>query len=128
MVESAIIFPLVILAAISLVYLFISIYSQLCFQANMHILLRQEVAAANDLTTIVINDAYERDKYRQIAENESIEFSTGMKFITRYLESSKTKNYSGGGLTVGNKYERKFYGRYYVLNEANIVRNTGIVY
>lgn len=128
MVESAIIFPFVILAAISLLYLFINIYSQLCLQANMHIMLRAEAGNRNEVTSVSIVDAYERDEIRKIAEYESFELNTGRFFITEYIETSKVKKYSGGGLTADKQYEREFFGRYYVIDEAVIARGVGVIY
>ena len=128
MVESAIILPFVILAAITLVYLFINIYSQLCLQANMHIALRAEAGERNGLTTVSIQDAYERDEIRSYAENESFEFDTGRLFITQYIEGSKIKRYRGGGLTARMQFERKFNGRYYLLDEALIVRGMDVIF
>ena len=122
MVESAIILPLVILTMISVVYLFINIYSQASLQANMHILLRHEVATANDLTSVAISDAYERDKYRQVAENKAIDIVEKKRFVNSYLEASTSMEYLGGGLTRGSVYKMKYYGRFYKIDEAKGVR------
>ena len=127
MVESAIIFPIVLLATISIVYLFINIYSQATLQANMHVLLRSEAGSEGDFLSAEIEDAYSRDKYRQNAESVSIEITKNKFFITEYLEANKSKTYRGGGLTVGNVYGMEYYGRVYLINESLIVRGMDII-
>ena len=127
MVESAIIFPLVILAAIAVIYLFINIYSQASLQANMHILIREEAGSQGDLLSVKIKDEYVRDKYRRNAESVSVEIVEKAMFGFKYFEASKSKKYLGGGLTAGKQYEMEYYGRYYAINESLIVRGKDLI-
>jgi hypothetical protein len=122
MVESAIFFPIAVLAAMAVLYLMINMYSQASLQAHLHVTVRREAAEEKENARVEILDAYARDRYRR--EAETVYFDTGKatRFCTEYIEASCEKRYFGGRLTDPNGFEMAYYGRSYAIDEAFRVR------
>jgi hypothetical protein len=110
MVEAAIFFPITIFAVMAVFTLLLNLYSQTALQAHMHLYVRAEAAAVGDRVNVRIGDAYVRDRYRQ--EAESVSFA---------LETEKSDGrvpYYWGERTDLRGFEREFFGRWYVIDEA----------
>ncbi|GHU67208.1 hypothetical protein AGMMS49983_18050 [Clostridia bacterium] len=126
MVEAAIFFPIAIFAVMAVFALMLNLYSQTSLQAHMHLYVRAEAAADGDRVSVMIEDAYVRDRYRSEAESISIETKEGRVFGAKMMEADRTLTYFGGRLTDPRGNEREFYGRWYVIDEAGYARIRGI--
>jgi hypothetical protein len=126
MVEAAIFFPLTIFAVMAVLALLLNLYSQTALQAHMHMFVRAEAAAAGDRVNVCIDDAYIRDRYRREAESVSVAAKEGHVYGAKMVEANRTLSYYGGRLTDPRGYEREFYGRWYVIDEAGYARIRGI--
>jgi hypothetical protein len=126
MVEAAIFFPITIFAVMAVLALLLNLYSQTALQAHMHMAVRAEAAADGDRVNVRIGDAYVRDRYRREAESVSIAMTDGSVYGTKMVEANRMLTYYGGRLTNPRGYEREFYGRWYVIDEAGHARIRGL--
>jgi hypothetical protein len=126
MVEAAIFFPIAIFAVMAVLALMLNLYSQTALQAHMHLFVRAEAASDGDRVNVRIGDAYVRDRYRAEAESVSVEAQNGSVYGAKTVEADRTKTYYGGRLTDPGGYEREFFGRWYVIDEAGYARMRGL--
>jgi len=125
MVGAAIFFPITIFAAMSLIYLFLNLYSQACLQSKMHLDVRKQAAEEGGRTTVYITDMsiYETDKYRSGAEASAPTQTKNEKSGSyQSISSSDTEDYYGNELTNPDSFRMEFGGSSYVINEAKCVR------
>jgi hypothetical protein len=118
MVEAAIFFPITIFAVMAVFTLLLNLYSQTSLQAHMHLYVRAEAAAVGDRTSVRIGDAYVRDRYRQEAESVSFALKEGHIFELETDEADGRVPYYWGLRSDLKAYEREFFGRWYVIDEA----------
>jgi len=124
MVEAAIFFPIAVLAAMAVILLMLSLYSQSCLQSNLHISLRAAAANETGKTSVKLSDAYLRDRYRRESERIAIypakkDGDGGIGFSL--LEASAAQRFYGNRLTNPLGYESRFWSEIYVLDEGKIV-------
>jgi hypothetical protein len=126
MVEAAIVFPLTIAAVMAVIYLMINLYSQTALQSSLHVELRGEAGDRTGLTERSLTDGSTRDKYRAAAESRSTEVKENGKIIHPYIYAEDEKYYRGNAM-VAQGVTRGTYGRYYLVNEAEFIRNLAMV-
>ena len=127
MVEAAIFFPITIFAVMAVFALLLNMYSQTSLQAKMHMEIRAEAVSDGDRVSVKVNDAYIRDRYRAEAEAVSIALNEGRVYGAKTVEANRTMTYYGGKLTDPRGYDRDYYGRWYVIDEAGYARLGGIL-
>jgi hypothetical protein len=127
MVEAAVVFPLVIASVAAIVYLMINLYSFTALRASLHIALRAEADAETGLTEAVIADGRVYDRYRLAAERRGISPEHRREGLLHpYVAAEEDKRYAGNAMIRGG-VTRTHFGRFYVLNEAGVVRNLSLV-
>ena len=125
MVEAAIIFPLVIAAVFTVIYIMINLYSHTTLQSSLHIELRGAEGLETGLTSRTLSDGAERDKYRaaneNIATNENIRvvIEANNQIIRPYVFTAPGKNYHGISL-FNSSVGRQYLFRYYLVNDVDI--------
>jgi hypothetical protein len=121
MVESAIYFPLIVLAVMFTIYMLINMYSMTALRANLHILVRSESAAKIGTTDIRTEDETS-DRYRRAAEANTVEMREGRQFAATYVEAESGSTYYGGRLTRRRGIRAECYGRAYLIDETDLAR------
>ena len=111
MVEAAIIFPLVIAAVITVIYISVGLYTSLALQTSMHLSMRQEAGELSD--TVERNFAVKEYEY----EKRKIYLRTAV------LMEENQRIGMGGLFRTNVKRQEK--GRAYIIDEAELVRLSG---
>ena len=121
-VEAAIIFPLVIAAVFTVIYIMISLYSHTTLQSSLHIALRGAEGLETGLTVRTLEDGTKRNKYRAANESKPIDVGVSHHIIHPYVFAETQKTY--GGAPIFNTFvDRQYAGRYYLVNDTGIIRN-----
>lgn len=126
MVEAAIVFPLVIGAAMALIYIMTNLYSFTALQSALHIELRGESGQATGTVGRELSDSGPRDRYRAAAERRSFSIEERKKLMRPYMETEYAATYSGNAM-IGRAAEKTAYGRYYLIDEAKLVRDKSMI-
>ena len=122
MVEAAIVLPIVIAAAITLIYLLINMYGVAVMNAAGHIELRQEAGVQKEISSLDNIEALcPKDRYGSAAWNESIETEQGGLLTESYLFLEREKSLGGRGL-LDHVTDKSFYGSYYMTDEVEYIR------
>ena len=126
MVEAAFIFPLVIAAVFTVIYILISLYSHTTLQSSLHIELRGAEGLETGLTDRELKDETERDKYRAANEGTHFDIEVNNQLIHPYVFAEARKTFRGTSV-FSALIERQYSGRYYLVNDAAVIRNTNLV-
>jgi hypothetical protein len=125
-VEAAVVLPLALAAAMAVVYLMINLYSFTALRSFLHVALRAEADAETGLTELVIADGRVYDRYRLAAERRGISAERRRSgLINPCVAAEEVKSYRGNAM-IRNGVKRTHFGRYYILDEAGIVRNLAL--
>jgi Flp pilus assembly protein TadG len=117
MVESAIIFPLIILAAMFTVYMTLNYYSECSLRSKLHTELRQRAAKETGNTQLRLTEAAAPDAFRAKAEKAAFKYRKGGGDRSAYLSADATASYTGGMLTIESRIKRSYKARYYIIDE-----------
>ncbi|MDR1068010.1 MAG: hypothetical protein LBL36_02045 [Clostridiales Family XIII bacterium] len=117
MVESAIVFPLIILSALFTISMMINYYSECSLRSKMHEELRDRAAAGTGTTELVLTEAGKPDIFRAKAESIDITYGEGGGTLSPYISADATERYTGGMLTRSGRIDRVYTARSYSIDE-----------
>jgi hypothetical protein len=119
MVESAIIFPLIILTAMFTVYMSLNYYSECSLRSKMHEELRAKSSDETGKTELRLTEAGKADKFRAKAENTAFKYREGGGMLSPWISADATTFYEGGMLTLKSRIKRSYTARSYIIDEGN---------
>ena len=108
-VESVMIFPLVVMSAVILIFIMIYFHTQICERVDMHIMLRAESG--------------------KLCENMFYQNDINSDF-TVYKEAHQIyskKRYESEGNLLLDKNSKEIYARKYLVDEVKYIRMTGVI-
>ncbi len=128
MVESAIIYPIVIAAVIALIYIVICTYMGCLIKANLNMELRRNVFASEYVGK---EGFYESnfspyDKYGKKAFSKKIKVSKLNIYGKQILYGTVSNTYSGNALILNNQ-RRIHESRVYVIDEKDYIRKVDMI-
>lgn len=118
MVESAIVFPLIILTAMFTVYMALNYYSECSLRAKMHEELRVRSSKETGKTELQMTEAGRPDAFRANAEKTAFTYREGGGVFGAYLSADATASYEGGMLTLKSRIKRAYTARSYIIDES----------
>jgi len=125
MIECAIYFPLIVLAAMAVFILMLNLYSDTAFQAHLHTEVRREAYFSGAGTVTILIDGEERDRYRKAMEDieiSTVEAHEGSLVDVPYVKAESGLRSYGNAMTDRDGYDMEYYGSSYILDEEKCVR------
>jgi hypothetical protein len=118
MVESAIVFPIIILAAMFTVYMTLNYYSECSLRSKLHEDVRDKSAQAAGKTEMAITETVKPDAFRAKAESVRAKYGSGVNLSAEYTTADASAYYEGGMLASGKRIERVYFARAYEIDEG----------
>ncbi|MDR0886060.1 MAG: hypothetical protein LBN22_06855 [Clostridiales Family XIII bacterium] len=98
MIESAIMYPIVILTMMALIYFSINEYACMSQKNDMHVKLRAQSYEDVGTVTSSMNASYIPDKYRQASESKTLDITKSSKLGADVYQASMTRQFMSGQL------------------------------
>jgi hypothetical protein len=118
MVESAIVFPIIILSAMFTVYMTLNYYSECSLRSKLHEDVRDKSAQVTGKTELEVSEAGKPDIFRAKAESARAEYGRGVGLAAEYTTVNASAYYEGGMLTSKKRIERVYSARAYEIDES----------
>jgi hypothetical protein len=118
MVESAIVFPIIILSAMFTVYMTLNYYSECSLRSKLHEDVRDKSAIAVGKTDMELIQAGKPDRFRAEAESIGAKYSSGGGLFDKYMQADASAHYDGGMFTLKKRIERIYSARAYEIDES----------
>lgn len=122
MVEAAIFYPIITLAAMFVIYTCINMYSMTALQARAHMVVRQAAGSEKGKVSAEASRDYEPDRYMAEAENKKIVISSGGGPLSKSMETMVSDSYEGGRLLGVKRTKARFKSSAYVVDEMTAAR------